>query len=154
MFSRSFYHKNLSCSAIALVLLASLPQVVCCCNVSWGPAGLLSRLADYPELPAATTSCCDCHAPTPPADASVPQQVCDKGHCTYSAVDPLPMSVRVTVDRADADWDDAGHSEYLAAAPIGPANRASAGESATMDGLGCPVLTPLSRCALLQTWRI
>src|SRR5688572_12678876 len=97
MFFRQLNARLFQCGVIALVLLASLPEVFCCCDISWGPGGLFGSAALCKlAAPAPDCSCC-CDTAECPQVTDVPQSaegnLCQdqKCQCRFSLVNPAPM---------------------------------------------------------------
>jgi hypothetical protein len=145
MFSQLPLTKITHAGMIMLALMASLPEVVCCCNVSWGPGGLLGGKALCQQRGVAAKSCCHQHATHDESSESN----CQDCHCTFSIVSPAPITVppSVELDQAQVAAAILLHGWSCAApdllAKIGPA----------VDDAG-PPLTSVRRCALRQTWLI
>ena len=146
---------------IPLILLASVPEVFCCCNISWGPGGI----SGSPALCLTSGSCqssdphCDCccqttHEATGSSVGTIvsqatvdqcSQQTC---RCSFSLVSPDPIW-RQSADELDLpvlaiDWTELLHFNCAAKQP--PVSR----DWSEPDGF---VLTPQLRCALFQTWQ-
>ena len=139
----------ITASSILLVAGASLPDVVCCCNVSWGPGGLLGKSGQCEEGCCAASSqqrsgCEQEEQESQPSN--VPECSAKHCHCTFSLVAPRPMAGSQTV-----------HLEQSPAVlPIAGACRLGAisvTANQTFIELAGFSLTPRERCALLQTWQ-
>jgi len=133
-------------SMILLVLLASLPQLLCCCNVSWGASGLFGRPSLCGGHEVRPQHCCCCK----PAEndlASTAQRETEECRCTFSVVNPPPM---------------AGHEKpaleigFFVPLTVSFASITSVVDHSTLpvrcDGWP-PSLSPPDRCALFQIWR-
>lgn len=140
---------TLRAGLIGLILLASVPEVRCCCDVSWGPAGLFGNRAlcapnsSSQPLP----DCCCSHVPeesSPPADGFGGQDC----HCRFTVVSPSAMAAGPSADSARAPtleaWSQASPSTILGMQHV------------ALDLVEQPdsVLMPSQRCALLQTWLV
>jgi hypothetical protein len=131
---------------IVLALMASLPEVVCCCDVSWGPGGLLGGKSLCQERCSAAKTCCSEHATRegqPKCDAAGS----DCG-CTFAIVTPAPISVAPSVELDQAQLVDAILLGWTSAAV-----EILTGARPAVDD-AAPPLTPVRRCAFLQTWLI
>ena len=147
---RHFKSPTLRTGLVALILLASVPEVRCCCDVSWGPAGLFGNSARC--VPNSTAQplpdCCCAHEPeeksSPPADGFGGQDC----HCRFTVVSPSAMSVGPSADSAKSPtmeaWSQASPSTTLDT-PLIALDLAQQPDSALM---------PSQRCALLQTWLV
>lgn len=132
---------------IVLALMASLPEVVCCCDVSWGPGGLLGGKALCRERCSAAKGCCQQHANhegQPECDC--PDSDCD---CTFSVITPAPIAVAQSVELNQAEVVDA----ILLPGWTSDAAEVLTDARPTVDD-AVPPLTPVGRCAFLQTWLI
>ena len=134
---------------IVLALLASLPEVVCCCDVSWGPGGLLGGKARCSERCEPVKSCC--HQQDRHEDAS--DESCDyqdsKCRCSFTIISPAPIS---TTCGAELDQD------LIFGAVLLPtwAEHCLALQPETVRQIpdAAPPLASAQRCAFLQTWLI
>lgn len=150
MFFRPAILQTSSAAAMVLVLLGSLPQVTCCCHISWGPAGLFGGLVTCQEVAAAPKSCCCCQATEGCEEStSSPTDADGKCRCTLSSVIPAPMNGAKALHVE-------GGSDLALAAPTLPA--VTVGACGAASGSSAfhwrPPITPPARCALFQTWRI
>ena len=137
--------KTAHVSMIALALMAALPELVCCCDVSWGPGGLLGSEALCQETRSGS-SCCCCDLGDSQQDEPQDERAAESCRCTFTAVSPAP----ITHDR-DYDLD---LSQCYAA--VWSADLVAADEPlSTTTRLAAPASPPLTsahRCALRQTW--
>lgn len=143
----SFTTFTLRASLIPLLLLASVPEARCCCNLSWGPAGLLSNRMDCFATPKAQPACDCCRARelgdnSPPVDG-----YCDLDcRCSITVVSPAPMAVAPGLDATVHPFLEAGiHAPKVFVSGM-PSFALEGGDSADS------VLTPMERCALFQNW--
>jgi hypothetical protein len=154
MFLRRTVRTVFAISCILLVLAASLPEVICCCDISWGPGGLLGNsrecLMDCCGEITSEGSCCDdseCEAKDEMVLADGSGSICN---CSFSLVPPPPMtgSDAVSVDTGDAKLLGVPSTFFDSQAP------ATIPGAEPLHSLPAPfILTPGSRCALLQSWR-
>src|SRR5687768_10903790 len=90
--------KSVHAGMIVLALMASLPEVVCCCDVSWGPGGLLGGKSLCQQRCTAAKSCCHEHARHEgPSEEECGSRDSDCD-CTFSIVNPSPICVARNVD--------------------------------------------------------
>jgi hypothetical protein len=142
----------LSTSMMVLVLLASLPEVVCCCNVSWGPLGFLSSTSASKRDCSSSKSCCCCRKAaqeqTAHGGASLERgpETCS---CTFHLSRPRPMSA----DSQPVAVMDVGAMDLCNAVP--PITDLDfGGIRVEPTSAASRHLTAASRCALIQSWRI
>jgi hypothetical protein len=83
---------------IVLALMASLPKVVCCCNISWGPGGLLAGKAVCKECCVAAKSCCDQHLSSDNVAHNSSGCQASKGRCSFTILSPAPISESRSVE--------------------------------------------------------
>jgi hypothetical protein len=135
---------------MVLVLLASLPEVVCCCGLSYGFGGLFGHDTKC-QASAATKKACTCcakkHLPSAEQDSVCGDRECG---CKFYLATSAPM-----VDSRHIDVDltmlfvlfDSGLSSSVEADRDGPLAQQIAELPATSSGA-------LSRCARLQSWQV
>jgi hypothetical protein len=133
---------------IVLVLMASLPELVCCCDVSWGPGGLLGAKAACKQKCSAKSHCCcdpgGSENGAPQHGAAV--QGC---RCRFSRVSPAP----VRVDRGcELDLAPCGVTAWIGRQDDIPDSFLST--VGRIDARASHPLTSAHHCALLQTWLI
>jgi hypothetical protein len=147
MFAALPLTKIVHAGMIVLALLASLPEVVCCCDVSWGPGGLLGGKALCQDACAAGQTCCQQHS----SHESQSKFGCQASDCdcTFSIVSPAPITVTQSVEFDQLEVVDA---IPLPGCPSGAPELLTQARPA-VDDAG-PPLTPVRRCAFLQTWLI
>lgn len=149
MFARLFEQRFLSTSAIALVLLATLPEVICCCDISWGPGGLVGNAVPCREMAKSARSCCCC--PNEQRDeGDCPLENSEESSpCTFSCVSPPPMNHSEVVDGDHALTLLYFRTTYFV-------RLTDAGQPAPISHLDWrpPAPAPGAHCALLQIWRI
>lgn len=138
---------SLRASLIPLLLLASVPEARCCCDLSWGPAGLFSNRMDCAATPKVQPAC-DCCRSRESEEGSRPVDGCrdQDSHCSFTVVSPAPMAVAYGWDVAPDPFLEAGIQ--VPAIFVSGAHWVAweAGDSADS------ALTPTQRCALLQHW--
>lgn len=143
-------------SMAMLVVLASLPQLVCCCNLSWGPIGLLNRSTEVCQS-MCSQSTCDCccehkkdqaRRQTTDEDATQPELSGKERVCTFHLVSPLPMSPDQPVVVLPLLAAAVSITPFVDVDPF-DATRGVLDES--RNNL---CLTAASRCALIQSWCI
>jgi hypothetical protein len=147
MFRRFFHSRRFVPGTALLVLLASLPEVVCCCDISWGPAGLLGQAACCEQQESPSASCCCCKPACEPAESTGLLTGGSKDcACRLSYLTPSPMngSPAVAVE-FDLAWTPL---DFICLPTTGDSLHGSRQHEEQHP----PPLTSLSRCALLQTW--
>jgi hypothetical protein len=130
---------------IVLALMASLPEVVCCCEVSWGHGGLLGSKALCRQPYAVATRCCCDSCGQGGQDSNCVDSGCD---CKFSLVSPAPIA-----ESRDVELDQ----PHLVDALLPPACVTAEARLASVDvevDHTPPPLKSARRCAMLQTWRI
>jgi hypothetical protein len=144
---RHFKRLTVRAGLVVLILLASVPEVRCCCDVSWGPAGLVgnralcsANLNSQPH-----SDCCCVHEQeksAPPGDGCRDED-CD---CQFTVVCPAPMAVGSHSDAVPAPcrevWNQVSPSLILGPRFV----------SRNVDEQPDSVPRPAERCALLQRW--
>lgn len=150
MHVRSAMSALFSTSMILLVLMASLPQVVCCCNVSWGPIGIFGGESLCKASGTAQCCCCQHESPARSEKCSrTTQWTAEKCDCTFHLASPnpitvdQPVSVCMTVPAAQPTLlvaDTMQSSQYTLDTRSAEAGR--------------QFLTAVSRCAFMQSWSI
>jgi len=134
---------------IALILLASVPEVRCCCDVSWGPAGLFGSSSFCAPNSTAQPECGCCCA-SKPEEQAPPENGCgsEDCDCSFTWVSPSAMAAGPSVESAQAPsveaWSQASPSTILDA-PLAHLDLLEPLDSALM---------PAQRRALLQTWLV
>ncbi len=146
---RHFKSPTLRAGLIALILLASVPEVRCCCDVSWGPAGLFGNRARCVAHTSSQPVCDCCHRErqdeSPPADGFGSQDC----PCRFTVVNPSAMAAGPSADSAQAPILEAWNQASTASSFVG-ANLAAR----DFVERPCSALTPVKRCALFQTWLV
>lgn len=146
MFTWHLNSRIVRAGLVGLLLLASVPEVRCCCDISWGAAGLFGSTAQCPERAAAPKPCC---CPQQEESGDSPSTGCQDGNCdcSFCLVNPQPIVCAQGADSAPARSVDAW--SLPSASLFFAENTAGHGSAAVRP----PSLTPLERCAFLQTWR-
>jgi hypothetical protein len=132
---------------VALILLASVPEVRCCCDVSWGPAGLFGSSALCAPSSTAQPRCNCCPQPE---EQAPPEGGCGSGDCacSFTWVSPPAMAAGPSVESVQAPTLKAWiHASPLTIAGIHLAHLDLVEQSDS-------ALMPSQRCALLQTWLV
>ena len=149
-----FFHRSLqrfvAAGAILLVGGASLPEVVCCCNVSWGPGGLLGSGAECGEPGArvAGPKCPRCRSNAAAGEpTAMPQYTGKKCECRITLVTPAPMLVPVNIHVEQVGAGECCLQWHL---PLVLVSNLSGTSGFEPPG---DSLTPGARCAVLQNWR-
>jgi hypothetical protein len=143
----------LAISSILLVGGASLPEVICCCNISWGPGGLLgnSNKCVMDCSSDATLGSCCCHDSACESKDRSTLAECSGSHCecSFSLASPPPMTGSYGASL------DIGNRTLSASLGAWFSLQELAGifsaESHLRVRTGC-ILTPGARCALFQSW--
>ncbi|MBC7853921.1 MAG: hypothetical protein IAF94_10825 [Pirellulaceae bacterium] len=146
---RHFKTLTLRAGLILLILLASVPEVRCCCDVSWGPAGINgnSALCCAISNPQPHADCCcspEREEGVPPADGCKGED-CDG---CLTVIYPAPMAAGPNMESVATPFAEAwslASSATIVAPPL-----AASGLVETPDS----VLMPAQRCALFQTWLV
>jgi hypothetical protein len=148
IFGRSF-HRLTVLLAIPLLALSSLPQLVCSCDISWGPGGFFGshRLCDG-DAGAGTRKCGCCgrsHAQRKESLDSDKRSAedCD---CGFKIVRSPAMQGPGGMERLPC----VDVAECFAAAEAAADDDACFSNSCLRPA---PSLTPRERCALFQIWR-
>jgi hypothetical protein len=138
---------TLRAGLIPLLLLASVPEARCCCDLSWGPVGLLSNRMDCAATPKVQPACDCCRSRefeegSPPVDGCRDQDC----RCSFTVVSPAPIAVAPGLDAAADPFLEAGIQAPAVFISSTPSATWEAGDSSDS------ALTPTQRCALLQNW--
>jgi len=135
---------------IVLIAVASLPEVICCCGLSYGLGGLFGHDTEC-QASAATRKVCSCCAKKCPPPVDQDSVSGDRGGgCKFYLATSAPM-----VDSRHIDVDltilvvlfDSVPSSRVEADRDGPPVPSIAEFLATYPGV-------LSRCARLQSWQV
>lgn len=153
VFYSGLLNKAFALAGVLLALVASLPSVVCCCNISWGPGGFLGadiRCKDDCDAMTSEASCCCCveHATQQVDDSpTIPRWSSTSGNCQFSFVAPPPMFVSDAAP-IEATVDHLPYGAWTQA--VDDINRLALDY---VDMRCDHTLTPSALCALLQTWQ-
>lgn len=144
---RHFKTLTIRTGLIALILLATIPEVRCCCDVSWGPAGLFAsrvRCGIASSLEPKPDCCC---CPEQEEGTSPAEECSDQDcHCRHFLVGPSPMTAGPGAVSAPAPGMEVW--SRVSAAPILSPPLAAREVDEQPDS----ALTPVQRCAHLQRW--
>jgi hypothetical protein len=146
---RSLHRFTVLC-AIPLLAVSSLPQLVCCCDVCWGPGGLFGnpRLCQGSGTieRAPKCSCCEPSGAQQGEPSGAEECSAERCNCSFSLLRPPPINGPSGVETLTLASLTAPLSVFEAAPPSQSLAHQSVDRSAYS-------LTPGQRCALYQTWR-
>jgi hypothetical protein len=140
-------HRFIALSCVVLLAGASSPELVCCCDISWGPAGLIGCHQLCKERCGKSGDKCCCTEQSRETDSSTDSNECGRKdcECKFTVVGPPPM---VGTDTVKVDMTLSG---------VPPINLFASQRQVITPvcrRFECPgfFLMPVDRCALLQTW--